>query len=304
MKHLTTKGITATVASVMTVSALQAGGIPVLEGLAIAGGCVFVGIAIKRQFKRQDQVGESSPMVEPAAIEQPDYNSISILVFQKMLDAMDKAGTTDHAQLMEVAKQEYESLGLPYRTVADFVLVAVIRWCVNNGHVPFPFPASWNKYQNMFKQCFDDVTDVSWDVSERGKNVSKGDQERFKDVSEHVPRAVSNVIQLSTADDLLAAMAVLKSELGEKAKGAYSLYGDWIKCLSTDLLRVRVGREWLKGKDKSLTVKQADALIKVFKLKALRAGLLLPNPEYKGKPPYPEYLITKITTNTRAAYGE
>lgn len=297
----TNKTIVATVASVMTVSALQAGGIPAIEMLAIGAGAVFIGIVVGRQFTQQNQAGEYQPVTyEPAAVEQPiDYSSISIRVYEKMLAAMDSAGTNNHEQLHAIAENAYESLGLPYQLAENFALVAVIRWCIKHGCVPSPLPTEWEKYRNMINQCFEHVTYVSSHVSESAKDVLRSGG----DVSEKGAENVSNVIKLSEAASMVAAMAALKGELGDKAKDAYSLYGYWCKCLSSDLLRVRGGRDWLKNTDSTLTVKQADALLKVFKLKAVRAGLLLPNPEYKGKPPYTEYLIANHTTtaNTTTA---
>ena len=285
----TTNGITATVASVMTISALQAGGVPVLEILAMGAGCVVVAIAIKRQFK------------QPVSDDQPiDYSSISEFVHENMLSAMDRAGTTNPDQLLDIANRAYESLGLTYDLADDFALVAVIRWCIIRGCVPSPIPTAWETHRNMINQCFEHVTDVSCNVSDSAKDVLRSGG----DVSEGVAVNVSNIIQLSDAAPMLAAMAALKSELGDKAKGAYSLYGEWCMSLSGDLLKVRNGREWLKNADSTLTVKQADTLLKVFKLKAVKDGLLVQNPEYKGKPPFPEYLITSQTTANAATAGE
>ena len=86
-------------------------------------------------------------------------------------------------------------------------------------------------------------------------------------------------------------MSDLKAELGDKSPAAYALYDHWCQNLSAELLRVRNGREWVKNKDKTLTVRQADVLLKIFKLRALKDGLLVPNPDYTGKPPHPEYLV-------------
>lgn len=337
---LTTKTIATTVASVMAVSALQANNIPALEMLAIAGGAVFIGIAIKRQLGRQD-----APTAPRAPLSVPDlppdedirheilrrekaldirlnasYRNISRFVYEAMNHAMSREGTTDHSRLYEVANRVYTDLNPPFTLAHDYVQVAVIQWCIEHNRIPSPLPESWLEYAGTLSQIGQDMgetnasSDVLPDVQtpvdgvlEVASSVSSDVQTPVAVVKEAVqtPATGSNVIQLSSNLPLLAAMGDLKTKLGgDKAKGAYALYGEWCSDLTDDLLRVRAGREWVKAHDNSLTISQTDSVIKVFKLRAVKDGLLVQNPEYRGKPPFPEYLITSQTTVNAATAGE
>ena len=325
MNHPTNKAIIATVGSVMAVSALQAAGIPVLEGLAIGAGCVVVAIAIKRQFKQQ----QDAPTV-PTAPELPldedirheilrrekaldirlnaSYRAISRFVYEAMNHAMSREGTTDHSRLYEVANRVYTDLNPPFTLAHDYVRVTVIRWCIERGCIPSPLPSEWGEYAGMLGKIAQDISDTNApndvlpDVKTPVDGVSEVASSVSGDVQTHV--STSNVIQLPAKLPLLAAMSDLKAKLGDKAKPAYSLYGAWCSDLTDELLRVRAGREWAKAHDSSLTISQTDCLIKVFKLRAVKDGLLRQNPDYTGKPPFPEYLITSQTTANAATAGE
>ena len=167
MNHPTTKTIVATVASVMAVSALQANNIPALEMLAIAGGAVFIGIAIKRQLGRQD-----APTAPRAPLSVPDlppdedirheilrrekalqlrlnasYRNISRFVYAAMNHAMNREGTSDPARLYEVANRVYADLDPPFTLVHDYVQTAVIQWCIEHNRIPSPLPKEWGDDQ-------------------------------------------------------------------------------------------------------------------------------------------------------------
>ena len=323
MNHPTNKTIVATVASVMTVSALQAAGIPALEGLAIGAGFIVVGIAVKRQFTQQDN------LVIQSAVELPldedirheilrrekalnirlnaSYRNISRFVYAAMNHAMNREGTSDPARLYEVAARVYADLDPPFTLVHDYVQVAVIQWCIEHNRIPSPLPESWLEYAGTLSQIGQDMGETNapndvlpdvqqpvTDVLEAAKSVSNNvldDVKPSENVLVDTCATSSNVIQLPSTLPLLAAMSDLKAKLGDKAKPAYSLYGEWCERLTDELLRVRAGREWVKAHDNSLTISQTDALLKVFKLRAVKDGLLKSNPDYTGKPTHPEYLI-------------
>ena len=320
MNHPTNKTIIATVASVTTISALHASGIPVLEGLAIGAGCAVIAIAVKRQFKQQD-----APTVPTVPELPPDedirheilrrekaldirlnasYRAISRFVYEAMNHAMAREGTSDPARLYEVAARAYADLNPPFVLAHDAIQVAVIQWCIRNKCVPSPLPTEWAEYAAILAQIGQDIgdtnapNDVLPDVQRPVTDVVAVASSVSGDVQ--TPVSTSNVIQLPAKLPLLAAMSDLKAKLGDKAKPAYSLYGEWCERLTDELLRVRAGREWVKAHDNSLTISQTDALLKVFKLRAVKDGLLVQNPEYKGKPPFPEYLITSQTTANAA----
>lgn len=331
MKHLTSKGITATVASVMAVSALQANNIPALEGLAIAGGAAFIAIAVKRQFRQQNApTAPCAPLsgLPPAEDVQHEilrrekalqlrlnasYRAISRFVHAAMSHAMNREGTSDPARLYAVASKAYQDLNPPFELAHDYVQVAVIQWCIRNKCIPPSLPPEWAEYAGMLSQIAQDMgdtnapKDVLPDVQTPLPVVIEDVQTPLPVVKEAVQTSAigSNVIQLSSNLPLLAAMGDLKTKLGgDKAKGAYALYGEWCSDLTDDLLRVRAGREWVKARDHSLTISQTDSVIKVFKLRAVKDGLLKSNPDYTGKPPFPEYLITSQTTVNAATAGE
>ena len=323
MNHPTNKTIIATVASVTAISALHASGIPVLEGLAIGAGCAVIAIAVKRQFKQQD-----APTVPTVPELPPDEDirheilrrekamnimlnastrNISRYVYAAMNHAMNREGTSDPARLYEVAARVYADLDPPFTLVHDYVQVAVIQWCIEHNRIPSPLPESWLEYAGTLSQIGQDMgeTNTPKDVLPDVQTPSTGVSEVASSVSNNVLDDVkpsenvlvdtcatgSNVIQLPSTLPLLAAMSDLKAKLGDKAKPAYSLYGEWCERLTDELLRVRAGREWVKAHDNSLTISQTDALLKVFKLRAVKDGLLKSNPDYTGKPPHPEYLI-------------
>ena len=324
MNHPTNKTIVATVASVTAISALQASGIPVLEGLAIGAGCAVIAIAVKRQFKQQD--APTVPTVPELPLDEDirheilrrekalnirlnaSYRNISRFVYAAMNHAMNREGTSDPARLYEVAARVYADLDPPFTLVHDYVQVAVIQWCIEHNRIPSPLPESWLEYAGTLSQIGQDMgeTNTPKDVLPDVQTPSTGVSEVASSVSGDVqtPVSTSNVIQLPAKLPLLAAMSDLKAKLGDKAKPAYALYGAWCSDLTDELLRVRAGREWVKAHDSSLTISQTDCLIKVFKLRAVKDGLLRQNPDYTGKPPYPEYLITSQTTANAATAGE
>lgn len=321
MNHPTNKTIVATVGSVMAVSALQAAGIPALEGLAIGAGCAVIAIAVKRQFKQQDAptVPELPPdedirheiLRREKALDirlNASYRNISRFVYAAMNHAMNREGTSDPARLYEVAARVHVALNPPYTLVHDYVQVAVIQWCIRNKCIPSPLPTEWAEYAAILAKIGQDMgeTNTPKDVLPDVQTPLDGVSEVASSVSGDVqtPVSTSNVIQLPAKLPLLAAMSDLKAKLGDKAKGVYSLYGEWCSDLTDELLRVRAGREWVKAHDSSLTISQTDCLIKVFKLRAVKDGLLRQNPDYTGKPPYPEYLITSQTTANAATAGE
>ena len=316
MNHPTNKTIVATVASVTAISALQASGIPVLEGLAIGAGCAVIAIAVKRQFKQQD--APTVPTVPELPLDEDirheilrrekalnirlnaSYRNISRFVYAAMNHAMNREGTSDPARLYEVAARVYADLDPPFTLVHDYVQVAVIQWCIEHNRIPSPLPESWLEYAGTLSQIGQDMgetntpKDVLPDVQTPSTGVSNNvldDVKPSENVLVDTCATGSNVIQLPSTLPLLAAMSDLKAKLGDKAKPAYSLYGEWCERLTDELLRVRAGREWVKAHDNSLTISQTDALLKVFKLRAVKDGLLKSNPDYTGKPPHPEYLI-------------
>lgn len=332
---LTTKAIVATVGSVMAVSGLQAGGVPALEILAIGAGAAFIGIAVKRQFRQQNAPTAPRAIVPDLPPDEDvrheilrrekalqlrlnaSYRNISRFVYAAMNHAMNREGTSDPARLYEVANRVYADLDPPFTLVHDYVQTAVIQWCIEHNRIPSPLPKEWGEYAGMLSQIAQDMgeTNASSDVLPDVKTPVDGVLEVASSVSSDVQTSAavvkeavqtsttgSNVIQLSSNLPLLAAMSDLKTKLGgDKAKCAYSLYGDWCSDMTDDLLRVRAGREWVKAHDNSLTQAQTDALTRVFKLRALKDGLLKSNPDYTGKPPFPEYLIANHTTTANAA---
>lgn len=215
------------------------------------------------------------------------HRNISRFVTAALHHAMQNAQTADHHKLYAAASSAYEELNPPFTLVHDFVLVEVIRYCVKHQCIPSPIPSEWGEYADKLAQIQQNISvtttklDVSADVSTVEPDVS-GDVQTS-----------SNVIPMGQTLPLLAAMGELKSELGNKAKPTYALYGKWCESLTNDLLKVRIGREWVKQHASDLTQKQADTLLKVFKLKAVKDGLLVPNPAYAGKPPHPEYITAQ-----------
>ena len=322
----------------MAVSGLQAGGVPALEILAIGAGAAFIGIAVKRQFRQQNAPTAPRAIVPDLPPDEDvrheilrrekalqlrlnaSYRNISRFVYVAMSHAMNREGTSDPARLYEVAARVYADLDPPFTLVHDYVQVAVIQWCIEHNRIPSPLPESWLEYAgtlsqigqdmgetNTPKDVLPDVQQPVTDVLEAAKSVSNNvldDVKPSENVLVDTCATGSNVIQLPSTLPLLAAMSDLKAKLGDKAKPAYSLYGAWCSDLTDDLLRVRAGREWVRTKDKTLTVSQTDALLKVFKIRAVKNGLLVPNPDYTGKPPFPEYLITSQTTANAATAGE
>ena len=231
------------------------------------------------------------------------HRNISRFVTAALHHAMQNAQTADHHKLYAAASSAYEELNPPFTLVHDFVLVEVIRYCVKHRCIPSPIPSEWGEYADKLAQIQQNISvtttkpDVSADVSTVEPDVLGNVATAKPDVT--ALNINSNVVQMPQTIPLLAAMSELKQELGDKAKPAYALYSDWCEALSSELLKVREGRSWVKAQDKTLTVKQADVLLKVFKLKAVKDDLLTNNPEYAGKPPHPEYVVKqRLSSNT------
>ena len=298
-----------TIAAGVAISVLEVAGIPAFSITLVGAGCLFVAWVAKRQWI----MSAAQPLPLPdTGLQIPDedlrhamlarekavdirlnaaHRRISRFVYDALLYSMNAANTTDPHKLYAVASKAYQDLNPPFTLFHDLVLEVVIKWCVQHRCIPSPLPESWLEYADMLGQLQQNMAvsalfeDVSDDVSAPSEPVSD-------DVSE--VSGLSNVVQLSSVPEafpLLLAMSDLKAELGDKSPAAYALYDHWCQNLSAELLRVRNGREWVKTKDKTLTVRQADVLLKIFKLRALKDGLLVPNPDYTGKPPHPEYLV-------------
>ena len=316
-----------TIAAGVAISVLEVAGIPAFSITLVGAGCLFVAWVAKRQWTML----AAQPLPLPnAGLQIPDedlrhamlarekavdirlnaaHRRISRFVYDALLYSMNAANTTDPHKLYAVASKAYQDLNPPFTLFHDLVLEVVIKWCVQHRCIPSPLPESWLEYADMLGQLqqnmavTSDLQNVTAHVSRAAEDVSA----LFEDVSDDVSApsepvsddvsevsGLSNVVQLSSVPEafpLLLAMSDLKAELGDKSPAAYALYDHWCQNLSAELLRVRNGREWVKTKDKTLTVRQADVLLKIFKLRALKDGLLVPNPDYTGKPPHPEYLV-------------
>ena len=211
--------------------------------------------------------------------------------------SMQNARTTDHNKLYKAAVATYQELNPPFALVHDFVMVEVIRYCIKHQCIPSPLPEDWTEYAEQLAQIKQNIS-----ATTTLHNVQADVPIAEQDTSANVRS--SNVIPMGQTLPLLAAMGELKRDLGEKAQSAYALYGQWCDSLTNDLLTVRGGRDWTKQHASGLTQKQVDTLLKAFKLKALNSGLLIPNPAYTGKPPYPEYIISQIEQITRANHKQ
>ena len=237
------------------------------------------------------------------------YRNISRFLYAAMYHAMARANTTDPNQLYALARSVYSELNAPFTAVHDVPLEAVIRFCLKHKCLPSPLPENWLEYAPQLAEMAQNMgttspaTDVSADVSTEQSHVSGNVSTLEPNVSGY---EAANVVSLSHPLPLLAALSELKAELGNQAKPAYELYGKWCVQLSNEQLRVRNGREWVRQQVGTLTIKQADTLLKTFKLKAVNDGLLLPNAAYTGKPPHPEYLIVtaKDTSTVKKAIHE
>lgn len=234
------------------------------------------------------------------------YRNISRFMTAALQQVMQNAQTTDHHKLYAAASHAFEEMNPPFTLVHDFVLVEVIRYCVKHHCIPSPLPAEWGEYAAQLAQIQQNIRsttilpDVSSNVLTFEPDVSSNVSATERNVSGNVSGyEAANVVSLSQQLPLLVAMSELKQELGDKAKPAYALYSDWCGALSSELLKVREGRSWVKAQDKTLTVKQVDVLLKTFKLKAVKDDLLTNNPEYTGKPPHPEYIVKqRLQSNT------
>lgn len=308
-----------TIAAGVAISVLEVAGIPAFSMTLVGAGCLFVAWVAKRQWT----MSATQPMPLPdTGLQIPDedlrhamlarekavdirlnaaHRSISRFVYDALLYSMNTANTTDPHKLYAVASKAYQDLNPPFTLFHDLVLEVVIKWCVQHQCIPSPLPESWLEYADMLGQIQQNMAvtsgsqNVTTHVSRAAEDVSVLSEPVSDDVSGDVSEVsgLSNVVQLSVPEafPLLLAMSDLKAELGDKSPMAYALYDHWCQNLSAELLRVRNGREWVKTKDKTLTVRQADVLLKIFKLRALKDGLLVPNPDYTGKPPHPEYLV-------------
>lgn len=295
------------VGTCVSVVALETVGVPAVELAVISAGCLGVGITAKKWVAR------AAPIEPPVIITDEDlrreilerehrmqvrlnsaYRNISRFLYAAMYHAMARANTTDHNQLYAIAKGVHSELNAPFTEVHDVPLEAVIRFCLKHKCLPSPLPENWLEYAPQLAEMAQNMgttslaSDVSADDSTDQSHVSGTISDVSSDVS-----TPTNVIPMGHTLPLLAAMGELKSELGDKARPAYALYGKWCANLTNDLLKVRTGRDWVKQHASDLTQKQADTLLKVFKLKAVKVGLLVPNPAYTGKPPHPEYIIAQ-----------
>jgi hypothetical protein len=99
--------------------------------------------------------------------------------------------------------------------------------------------------------------------------------------------------------ELLQAMKDAQGKIeADILKEGYGLYEQWkAAILSGDTkLTTRDGRSFVnahlcQGKKRTITPEGMNALIVIWQARAAKEGVLLLNPKYTGKPPFPKYLL-------------
>lgn len=99
--------------------------------------------------------------------------------------------------------------------------------------------------------------------------------------------------------ELLEAMKDAQGKIeADILKDGYGLYEQWKAAIlaGETKLTTRDGRSFVnahlcQGKKRTITPEGMNALIVIWQARAAKEGVLLLNPKYTGKPPFPKYLL-------------
>ena len=225
---------------------------------------------------------------------------------QKRLQA---SGETTYHALIAIARRTYGELEPPIQLVHDWVDELVFFYMYKNHLLVSPLPSHWEHYdkyreylgnsytyglvvddqgndQTETMNVLDDDPAHDQDVQPHHQDDQDNDQAQSRNappMKKHVQDFDSEILEaIRTADRILGR---------DKLKIAYKLYDQWKERLEEDekILTERGGLEFVRSKV-ATTKAGAEAIQRIWKLRAVKAGILQQNPRYTGKPPHPEFL--------------
>ena len=227
------------------------------------------------------------------AIRVMDFTRLTV---QKRLQA---SGETTYPALIAIARRTYGELEPPIQLVHDWVDDLVFVYMRKKNLLVSPLPSHWEKYREHLGDSYtyglvvddqgNDQTETMDDPEDDQAHVQvkNGDvQTQNRNVptqKKHVQNFDSEILEaIRTADGILGR---------DKLKIAYKLYDQWIERLEADdkVLTERGGLEFVRSQV-ATTKAGAEAIQRIWKLRAVKAGILKQNPRYTGKPPHPEFL--------------
>ena len=237
------------------------------------------------------------------AIRVMDFTRLTV---QKRLQA---SGETSYPALIAIARRTYGELEPPIQLVHDWVDELVFFYMYKNHLLASPLPSHWEHYDKYREYLGNSYTyglmvDDQDNVQTETMNVLDDDpahvqdgQPRHQDDQGNA-QAESGDVQTQKKhvqdfdSEILEAIRTADGILGrDKLKIAYKLYDQWIERLEEDekILTERGGLEFVRSKV-ATTKAGAEAIQRIWKLRAVKSGILKQNPRYTGKPPHPEFL--------------
>ena len=215
---------------------------------------------------------------------------------EKQLQA---SGETSYPALIAIARRTYGELEPPLQLVHDWVDEMVFVYMKKKNLLTSPLPSHWEKYHEHLGDSYTYglVVDDQSHVQMEKMNASEDDQAHVQDEqgndqeeSGDVPPMKKHVQDFDS--EILEAIRTADGILGrDKLKITYKLYDQWKERLLEDekVLTERGGLEFVRSQV-ATTKAGAEAIQRIWKLRAVKAGILKQNPRYTGKPPHPEFL--------------
>ena len=209
------------------------------------------------------------------------------------------SGETAYPALIAIARRTYGELEPPIQLVHDWVDDLVFVYMRKKNLLVSPLPSHWEKYREHLGDSYTYglVVDDQGNDQTETMNVLDDDQAHVQDDqdndqahSRNVPPMKKHVQDFDS--EILEAIRTADGILGrDKLKIAYKLYDQWKERLEADdkVLTERGGLEFVRSKV-ATTKAGAEAIQRIWKLRAVKAGTLKQNPRYTGKPPHPEFL--------------
>ena len=216
------------------------------------------------------------------------------------------SGETAYPALIAIARRTYGELEPPLQLMHDWVDEIVFVYMKKKNLLTSPLPSHWEKYREYLGNSYTyglvmndqgndqaDTMDVLDDDQGNDQDVQphhQDDQDNDQAQSRNAPPMKKHVQNFDS--EILEAIRTADGILGrDKLKIAYSLYDQWKERLEEDekVLTERGGLEFVRSQV-ATTKAGAEAIQRIWKLRAVKAGTLQQNPRYTGKPPHPEFL--------------
>ena len=194
----------------------------------------------------------------------------------------------------------------PFQLVHDWVDDLVFIFMRKNNLLTSPLPSHWEKYYETLGETYtyglsvddqDNDQGGKWNDqdndSDHDQDARDNDQAKNADDQDARDNDQSTKRNAQTFDsEMLEALRTANGILGrDKLKVAYALYPEWKTAIGNDekVLTDRGGLEFVRSR-LATTKAGAEAIQRIWKLRAVKEGFLLKNPKYSGKPPHPEFL--------------